>query len=58
MTDVKRLNHLFALLVQMKQAADGGEVWERFDVLYHPTEIEKAKLKNLYRYYFEKGGKL
>ena len=51
MTDVKRLNHLFTILADMKNK-NGGDVWSDFVRQYTPTESEQKKLKALYDSYF------
>ena len=51
MTDVKRLNHLFTILADMKKK-NSGDVWCDFVRQYAPTESEKEKLKALYDSYF------
>lgn len=55
MTDVRRLNHLFAILAKMQSESDKS-VWEEFKRQYTPTEQEQGKLKALYNVYFTNDG--
>lgn len=52
MSDKKRIQHLFDILMQM-QKEQKRDVWDDFVKLYHPTEYEQGKLKALYKAFTE-----
>ena len=52
MSDKKRLQHLFDILMKM-QTEQKRDVWDDFVKLYHPTEYEQEKLKELYKAFTE-----
>lgn len=56
MTDVKRMRHLFTLLMETQEQTGTDKLWDVFKETYHPTEKEIIKLQALYKAYNENEG--